>query len=83
MIKYCQPVWTTLQVFKEKVHIVSHLCVSHFEANNPDAVLKQLSDISDTYLKHAENLVLEAIKLPIIKLTQTSQGNVGVGAAVS
>lgn len=44
---------------------------------------KQPFDASDTYLKHAENLVLEAVKLPIIKLTQTSQGNVGVGAAVS
>lgn len=62
---------TASVVFKEKVNSVSHLCVSHFKVNNLDAVLEQLSDISDTYLKHAENLVLEAIKLPIIKLTQT------------
>lgn len=67
-------------VFKEKVN---RLCVAHFEVHNPDAVSEQLSDISDTHLRHAENLVREAINLPITKLTQTSQGNVGVGAAVS
>lgn len=46
-------------------------------------MLEELSDVSDDFLRHVENLVLEYIKLPIIKLTQTSQGNVGVGAADS
>lgn len=46
-------------------------------------MLEELSDVSDTFLRHVENLVLEYIKLPIIKLTQTSQGNVGVGASDS
>jgi len=72
-----------LKVNKEKLNNISHLYVSHFEVNNRDAVLKQLSDIFNTYLKHAENVVLEGSKFPIIKLTESSQGSVGVGVAVS
>ena len=57
--------------------------MSRCDVNNSDAVLDQLPVISDTYLNHAEHWVLEAIKLLIIKVTQTSQGNVRRGAAVS
>lgn len=71
---------TASVVFTEKVN---RLCVAHFEVHDPDAASEQLPDISDTHLRNAENLVREAINLPITKLTQTSQGNVGVGAAVS
>lgn len=54
-----------------------------FKVNDPDAVWEHLTETSDIYFKQSENGVLEPIKLPIIKLSETRQGSVWVGVAVS
>lgn len=50
----------------------SHFCVSYLRLTIQILHYNKLPHISDIYLKHSENVVLEAIKISIMKVTQRS-----------